>query len=241
MKFMRHSKRTHLGLVAAAFIAVATIAPGGVAYAQESADDSSSRRIIEEKKAAAQQRAEEAKLKAQQRAEEAKASAQKRAEEAKQRAQSRASETKQRLEGAKLKACEAREKRISATMAQMTKRGENHIAVFTKISDRVKAFYEKKGHTAEDYDMLVAEVDAKKASAEAAVASAQSVGDVFSCDSDNPKIASEQFREAHKAQVAALKEYRTAVKNLIVAVKSAQSQAENTESNTSTSGETTNE
>jgi len=239
MKFMRHSKRTHLGIVAAVFIAVAAIAPGGVAYAQESTDDS--RQIIEEKKAAAQQRAEEAKLRAQQRAEEAKANALKRAEEAKQRAQSRASETKQRLEGAKLKACEAREKRISATMAQMTKRGENHIAVFTKISDRVKAFYEKKGHTAEDYDMLVAEVDTKKASAEAAVASAQSVGDVFSCDSDNPKIASEQFREAHKAQVAALKEYRTAVKNLIVAVKSAQSQAENTESDTPASGETTNE
>lgn len=215
MKSIRHMNRTGIGLVTAAFIAVTTLAYGGVAHAQEATD----------KQQTAQQAAEEKRAAAQKRAEEARAAAQQRAEEAKMRAEERVTETKQRLEGAKLKACEAREKRIEATMGQMTKRGENHIAVFTKIADRVKAFYEEKGRTVANYDELVAAVDTKKAAAEEAVGQAQSVSDVFSCDSDNPKIASQEFREAHQAQVAALKEYRTAVKNLIVGVKSAQSQA----------------
>lgn len=230
MKFIRQSSRVGVGIVAAAFIAISTLTYGSAVSAQEVTNRESLRQAAEERKAVAQQRLDEAKAKAEARA-----------QEAQEKAQMRATETKQRLEGAKLKACEAREKRIEATMAQMTKRGENHIAVFTKISDRVKEFYENKGRTAENYDTLVAEVDTKKLAAEAAVASAQSVGDVFSCDSDNPKIASQEFREAHKAQVAALKEYRTAVKNLIVAVKSAQSQAAKEQPTDVVSGETTNE
>ena len=237
MKFIRHSNRAGIGLVTAAFIAISTLGYGGVAGAQEVTDRETLKQAVEEKRAAAQHRLDEAKAKAEARAQEAKV----RAQEAKEHTQTRASEAKQRLEGAKLEACQAREQRIEATMAQMTKRGENHIAVFTKITDRVKEFYENKGRVAENYDILVTEVDTKKLAAEAAVASTQSVGDVFSCDSDNPKIASQEFREAHKAQVAALKDYRTSVKNLIVAVKSAQAQTSTTPSTDGTSGEASNE
>ena len=222
MNVIRLKNRIGAGVAVAALVTLSTCVYGGTARALEVTDRAALQQAAEEKKAAAQERAAQAKAQAQERAEQAKA-----------QAQARASESKQRLEGKKLEACEAREQRITRTMEQMAKRGENHIAVFTKIADRVKAFYEEKGRTVADYDALVADVDAKKQAAEAAVASAQSVGDVFSCDGDSPKIASEEFREAHKAQVAALKEYRTSVKNLIVAVKSAQSaQTSSTEEST---------
>jgi hypothetical protein len=212
MNGMRLKNCFGVGLAAAAFVAVSTFAYGGTASALEATEKTEARHAAEEKKAALQEQVEQKR-----------AAAQERAEQAKTEAKARVAENKQRLEGKKLEACEVREQRINRTMEQMTTRGENHIAVFTKITDRVKTFYAEKGKTVTNYDVLVADIDAKKQAAEAAVESARSVGDVFSCDSDSPKIASEQFREAHKAQVAALKEYRTSVKNLIEAVKSAQS------------------
>lgn len=223
MKVLRHGNRTNATLLVLA-IGVATIGFGGMTYAQSETVD----RAAEHAEAASR---------ATERAAEKRHAAQEKAEQAKARAQAKVSEAKERLEGKKLKACEAREKRIDATMEQMTKRGQTHIAVFTKISDRVQAFYTDKGRTVENYDALVADVQAKKLAAEQAVSGAQSVGEVFSCASDNPKIASAEFRDAHKAQVAALKEYRTSVKNLIVAVKSAQS----TEAKADKAGATTNE
>lgn len=214
MKVLGHGSRTKVALFVLA-LGVASAGVGGTIYAQGVADQPIRNHVAEEKRMVAQEKHR---------------AVQERVEQAKVRAEARVAEAKQRLEGRKLKACQEREQRIEATMNQMTKRGENHIAVFTKIADRVKAFYTEKGRTAENYDVLVAEVDAKKLAAEEAVAGAQSVSEVFSCDSDNPKIASMEFRDAHKAQVSALKEYRTAVKNLIVAVKSAQSTAEKAES-----------
>lgn len=223
MKVLRHGSRTKAALLVLA-IGIATTGFSGMTYAQSETADR------------ATERAEAANRTAEHMAEK-KQAAQEKAEQAKARAQAKVSEAKQRLEGKKLKACEAREKRIGSTMEQMTKRGQSHIAAFTKISDRVQAFYADKGRTVENYDALVAEVQAKKLAAEQAVSGAQSVGEVFSCANDNPKIASAEFRDAHKAQVAALKEYRTAVKNLIVAVKSSQS----TQVKTDRAGVTTNE
>lgn len=210
MKANTRINRTALGLVAVLFVSAVTLGYGSVVRAIEVPQTEKTRENSEAVRQAA---------------EEKKAAARERAETAKSRAQEKVTQAKERLEGAKLKACEAREKRITQTMEQMSKRGTHHIEVFSKISDRVQAFYTEKGRTVENYEALVADVAAKKQAAEQAVANAQAVGSVFSCDSDSPKIASLEFREAHKTQVAALKEYRTAVKNLITAVKSAQSQA----------------
>lgn len=124
-------------------------------------------------------RAEQRMQEARQKAEDAKAQAQARADEAKARAQAKVEESKQRLEGKKLEKCQAREQRIDATMQQMTDRGEKHYEVFTKISDRVKALVANKKLTVENYDALVAEVDAKAQATQAAIGSTKSVGDVF--------------------------------------------------------------
>lgn len=129
---------------------------------------------------------------------------------------------REKLQGEKLHACEARQSAIRTIMQNAGERGDNHIAVFSKITERVEAFYVSKGKTLSNYDQLVAEVAAKKAAAQAAVDAVKSADTQFTCDGDNPKGMISVFKAELKAQVTAMKEYRAAVKNLIAGVKSVQ-------------------
>lgn len=148
------------------------------------------------------------------------------AQEQKTTAQTNAADRKEaaqtRLADAKLKACENRQKAIKNIMARVADRGTKQLDVFTKISERIQAFYTNKGKTLSNYDALVAEVNTKKAAAEAAVQTVKDSSTTFACDGDNPKGIMDSFKESLKAEITALKDYRTAVKNLIVGVKSVQ-------------------
>lgn len=135
----------------------------------------------------------------------------------------RKAEVKTKLADNKLKVCQKREKKITNIMSRQSDRGTKQIAVFTKISDRTQAFYVEKGRTVANYDALVADVVAKKALAEAEIAKVTENTVAFKCDGTDPKGAGEVFKQSLKAQHAAIKEYKTAVKNLIVGVKSAKS------------------
>lgn len=148
---------------------------------------------------------------------------QQRGEEAQVQSQERREAGQARLEAAKLKACQNREKAVQNIMARISDRGTKQLDVFTKISDRVQAFYAEKGNTLSNYDALVAEVNAKKEAAQAAVETVKNGSTEFRCDGDNPKAVADSFKENLQAMNAALKEYKTAVKDLIVGVKSVQS------------------
>lgn len=139
-----------------------------------------------------------------------------------ERARAKAAAVKDRLEGKRLKACEAREAAIRRIMKRAGERGDNHIALFTKITERVQTFYQNKGKTLATYDQLVADVAAKKAAAMTAVDTVKAAEVQFDCTGDNPKALVTAFRSEIKAQVAAMKAYRMSVKNLIVGVKSVQ-------------------
>lgn len=148
------------------------------------------------------------------------------AEEQKTTAQTSAADRKEatqtKLADAKLKACENRQKAIQNIMARIADRGTKQLDVFNKISERTQAFYTDKGKALGNYDALVAEVNAKKGAAETAVQVVKDSSATFACDGENPKGVVESFKESLKAEITALKEYRTAVKNLIVGVKSVQ-------------------
>lgn len=126
-----------------------------------------------------------------------------------------------RLDAAKLKVCEARKTKIAAIMKRAVTRAENHVAVFDKIATRVKEFYAKKGNTLANYDELVAAVDAAKAKTVADIETLKTLDDL-NCSSEDPKGNAEDFKTALHTVTEDLKAYRTAVKNLIVGVKSAQ-------------------
>ncbi len=135
-----------------------------------------------------------------------------------------------KLKDTKLKACQNRQESIQNILTRLSTRGEKQLEVFTKISDRTQAFYVTKSNTLDNYDALVADVVAKKAAATKAVTAAHDSAHEFKCDGDNPKGVASTFKVQLKAQNAALKEYKTSVKNLIVGVKSVQSTANRTES-----------
>lgn len=130
---------------------------------------------------------------------------------------------KTRLEGARLRACQARTKTVTNLMSRIASRGQKQLDLFTAIAQRTQNFYEKSGKTLSNYDELVAEVTTKKAAAQEAVTAVKNSTTQFDCDGDDPKGTASHFKEHMQAQNEALKAYKTAVKNLIAGVKSVQS------------------
>ncbi len=183
-----------------------------------SSDSSSSTSVREAEQAAAE--------KARQAAEAAHEAAQKEVEAAKEKVAA----AKDELQGDRLKACEARQAGIVKIMTQAGERGDRQIALFDTIATRVEAFYTSKGKVLANYDQLVAAVATAKTAAQTAVQAVKSANTQFNCGGTNPTGQIDVLRTELKAMSTALEQYRTAVKNLIVGVKSVQS------TTTSTSG-----
>lgn len=125
-----------------------------------------------------------------------------------------------KLDEARKKVCEKRSERIVSIMKKASEMGQRHLNVFTKISERVQAFYAEKKLNAANYDALKTAADAKKTAAETAITDVKNTV-TFDCNGENPSGTAEQFRAKIQAMHTALKEYRTAVKNLLVEVKTA--------------------
>jgi hypothetical protein len=126
-----------------------------------------------------------------------------------------------KLADAKLKACQKRETAINNIMTRTVDRGTKQIKVFDTIATRTEAFYTTKGKTVANYDALVLAVNDAKKKAETDLAALNTTASL-KCDGTDPKGAASIFKANLKTEIADLKAYKTAVKNLIVGVKSAQ-------------------
>lgn len=140
-----------------------------------------------------------------------------------QEAKDRFEQHKEKLAGDKLKFCQMREKHINGSMIAISSRGQEKLNLFTKIADRTEAFYVAKGKVLSNYDDLVASVNSEKAAAQSAVDTVKADKAAFKCIGDNPKGTANLFKADLQSMNDALKSYRTAVKNLIIGVKSVQS------------------
>ncbi len=136
---------------------------------------------------------------------------------------------------AKLKACQNHEKVVTNIMSRISDRGQKQIDLFTKIATRTEDFYVSKGKTLSNYGALVADVNAKEAAAQAEVTAIANTTTTFTCDGTNDKAKVTEFKDSLKAEISALKDYKTAVKNLIVGIKSVQSTTADTTVKTDTS------
>lgn len=129
--------------------------------------------------------------------------------------------TKERLSDPGLKACESREQSIKNRGDSLVRMSANMLGKFDAIVTRLKDFYQNKvlptGKTVPNYDDLLADIATKKTAVESAL-SALPETDTFDCNSDDPKAQASDFREKMKDVKEALNEYRTSVKNLIVAI-----------------------
>lgn len=132
----------------------------------------------------------------------------------------------------KMKVCEKRLDIIKRIMSKAHERGQKQLDVFTKIADRTNTFYEEKNYSVANYEDLVAAVDEKRQSAELSIAMSSETIDQFVCDSEDPLAIKDLFKAQIKDQNTALKEYRTAIKDLIVAIKSSKSQSDRTTTET---------
>jgi hypothetical protein len=128
-----------------------------------------------------------------------------------------------RLSAVKLKVCENRHKSITNIMSRISDRGQKQLNLFSTIATRTEAFYINKGKTLSNYDTLVTAVNDKKAAAQTTVDAIKADSASFSCSSTDPQGSIAGFKTALKTEIQALKDYKTAVKNLIVGVKSVQS------------------
>lgn len=133
---------------------------------------------------------------------------------------------KEKLDEAKQRVCKVHEQVIDSIMSRMSDRASKQLDTLNKIVERVEAFYAAKGKVLSNYNALVADVNAKRIAAEAAVAKVTSANGTFSCTGDNPRGVASGFKTDAQAKNDALKAYKTAIKNLIVGVKSVQGTTE---------------
>lgn len=120
------------------------------------------------------------------------------------------------------RACEVRESAVVKRMSQLVLLSNKMLANFEAHSTRVQNYYLNKvvpaGLVVSNYDALLADIAAKKAVVQTAVANAQADVNDFSCTTGEPKSYLNSYRVNMQETKTALKNYRTAVKNLIVAV-----------------------
>ena len=96
---------------------------------------------------------------------------------------------------------------------------------FEVIAKRVEDYYTQKvvpgGKTISNYASLAADIQAKREAAQVAVIKVHQDEILnFNCTSANPNAQITQFRDDMQAVKSALKDYRTTIKNVIVAVYS---------------------
>ena len=124
------------------------------------------------------------------------------------------------LAAAQLKACQNREAAINNIMSRIDTRAQNQLTLFNTIATRVEGFYTSKGKTVSNYNQLVAAIASAKSQATTDLSTMQG-GSTFTCTSNDPKGMVTAFQSSLKTEITDLQNYRTAVKNLIVAVASA--------------------
>lgn len=123
----------------------------------------------------------------------------------------------------RLKSCQARENAVKNRLSSLIRLVTNMEGKFDAIALRVENFYKNKvvpsGKTVPNYDSLVADIATQKTNVQSALTKAQNDMSSFSCTADSPKALLNQFRIDMQNVKAALKNYRTSIKNLIVAVR----------------------
>lgn len=140
------------------------------------------------------------------------------------------------LSEGKLKSCLNREKTINNILSRIDIRTQKQLNLFGTIATRVEGFYTLKGKTVTNYNQLVASVATAKAQAEKDYIAMQT-NSSFSCEVTNPKGIVINFKAYLKTEITDLQNYRNAVKNLIVAVASANSANVSTSNQTSSQTE----
>jgi vacuolar-type H+-ATPase subunit H len=140
----------------------------------------------------------------------------------------RGEEHEKKLSEVKLKICKKRQDIIKKRSIKLAERAQKMITRFANHAQRVEDYYTNillpKGKVVENYDQLVTNIINKKILVEEAVENAKNAASAFDCSSDDPKGQLTTFRLKMQETIKALKNYKKAVRDLIVAVRTVNKQ-----------------
>lgn len=183
------------------------------------------KKAAEAQREAAKKAAEKAKEAAQKLAEQRKEAAQKRAEAAKEKVESQ-TETEKEDDSARQeafqKSCEDRvenyKQRMETVITAVQKRAES----IDTLVQRIQQFVSEKNLTVGNYTTLLTAIDTQKTLAKTIAVSAKENASGFDCSSStSAKESLTSFSDVVKQEVDAIKAYKSAVLDLISAVKAA--------------------
>lgn len=123
---------------------------------------------------------------------------------------------------AQQRACLARESAITNRMSRLVALANNMSNNFEQHSLRVQNYYldtlVPAGLTLNNYSDLLADIAAEEAVVQTTIANAQADVDEFSCEAGDIRAHYQTFRTDMQMVKSALADYRTSIRNLIVAV-----------------------
>jgi len=118
-------------------------------------------------------------------------------------------------------ACKNLQSNIDNHITDFSDSAQRHLNVFTDIFTKVQAFYTSKGLSVSNYDALVAAATAKQTAAQAAVDALKSLAVSIDCSQPDPAQSLQTVKDAVKTARTALQDYRSSIKDLIVAISNA--------------------
>lgn len=163
----------------------------------------------------------------QERAEQAKEAAKLKVEQAKEAAQERKIALKQDR-------CEARKEKLSEKLPQLSKGVESVKAALDAKLAKVQSIKESGKLNADNYDDLLAKVITAKGAAEGAISAISTPTATIDCNNNTLGVQLDTFRTTVNEAKAALKDYRTALVNVISALNAAADKAEASEQQSGT-------
>lgn len=129
-----------------------------------------------------------------------------------------------RLTEAKLKTCQAKENSIKTRFEHLNQLVTTMEEKFDAIAGRIEEYYTTNvvpsRKTVSNYDSLVADIAASKTTVQTGLTKTQNDIADFSCGGADPKAQLTAYRLDMQGVIQELKDYRTSIKDLIVAVRS---------------------
>jgi hypothetical protein len=139
------------------------------------------------------------------------------------------------------KVCEQRKVSINNKVTAFSKSADNILTRFDAVYTRVKDFKTEKKADVANYDELIAAADAKQAAATEAVAALKETSTEFDCTTTDPAQTLATIKAATVDARTALKEYRTSIKNIVVALAQVQKNSTDKQSTGDNTGDNTND
>ncbi len=147
----------------------------------------------------------------------------KRRAEMRQRLDSIKQNVQEKLQGQRLQVCQQRQAKVNQTLDKITANARRQLLVVSTVQLRVENFYKDKKMSVANYDQLAQTANAKRQAAEGVFDAVNGVN--FDCQAQDGRNVGQNVKEVVSGERQALKEYRQAVKDLLLAVKQAAGQS----------------